>query len=299
VRFDWHEYKPQVTPEFADLNPGYDIFGLSAGNSGSRISPKLLATYDVSPTVQLFGQWSMAYRAPTVNELYLNFTNATTGYAQLGNPDLKPETGHGFEAGVNAGTDDFGGRVTVFHNRYNDFITMSPMVPDPAYPALRFGVAKFINLDEVHMTGIELKGHKRFDNGFRLHGGLAYTYAEDVVAGTQLREIAPFKAIAGIGYEQEHWGLDLTGVFSGGVKDDGDANTFDAPSYAVANVTGWWEPAQVKGLRIQAGVYNVFDTTYFDAVANRDLNPNAATSQPRDFYSEPGRSFKISLTQKF
>lgn len=299
LRFDWHDYRPKANPEFANQNPGFPIFGLPDNHSDSRFSPKLLATYDVTPNFQVFGQWSAAYRAPTVNELYLNFTNVTTGYAQMGNPDLKPETGHGFEAGVNAGDESFGARMTVFHNRYRNFITTTPLTPDPAYPNLRFGVGKFINLDEVHTTGVELKAHKLFDNGIRLHGGLAYTYGRDVAAGTRLREVAPIKAIAGIGYDQQHWGVDLTGIFAGGVRDDGDPNTFDAPSYAIANITGWWEPEQVKGMRIQAGVYNVFDTTYFDAVGTRDLNLNAASSQPRDFYSEPGRSFKISLTQKF
>ena len=299
IRLDWHSYTPKATPEYTNLNPGNGVFGLPPEHSDARVSPKLLATYDLNPEVQFFAQWAAAYRAPTVNELYLNFTNPTTGYAQIGNVDLKPETGHGFEVGADLGTQDFGGRITVFHNRYRNFIDTTPLTPDPNYPSLPFGIGRYINIDEVHISGVEARAHKVFENGFRIHGGLAYAYGRDVTAGTSLRSVAPLKAIAGIGYDRETWGVDLTGIYAAGMRDDGDPNTFDAPSYAVANLTAWWEPEQVKGLRLQAGVYNLFDETYYDALGVRSVNLNAAASQPMEFYSEPGRSFKFSLTQRF
>ena len=298
LRFDWHNYEPKPSPEFSQ-NPGSGVFALPGKRSGSRVSPKLLATYQVNPSVELFAQWSAAYRAPTVNELYLNFTNPLTGYAQIGNPDLKPEIGHGIEVGANLGTDGFGGRVTVFHNRYRNFIVAGDLTPDPAYPMLPFGIGRFENIDRVHISGIEIKAHKLFDNGLRLHGALSYVYGKDVTNNQLVPTVAPFKAIAGIGYEQEHWGVDLTGIFVGRYRGDNDAATFDAPAYAIANLTGWWQPEQVKGMRIQAGVYNLFDKTHYDALAVRNINPLSASNQPIEFYSQPGRTFKVSLTHKF
>lgn len=55
----------------------------------------------------------------------------------------------------------------------------------------------------------------------------------------------------------------------------------------------------MPGLRVQAGVYNIFDQEYFNALAVRDVNLISTASQPRDWYSEPGRTFKISLTKTF
>lgn len=299
LRFDWHEYSPKANPEYTDTNVGHDYFGLPDKHSDSRFSPKLLATYDVTPQAQIFAQWSAAYRAPTVNELYLNFTNPTTGYAQIGNADLKPETGHGIEVGANVGTEYFGGRVALFHNRYSNFIDTTPLTPDPNYPDLRIGIGQYINIDKVEISGVELSAHKLFDNGIRLHGGLTYAYGRNVVEDIALRSVAPLKAIAGIGYERENWGVDLTGIFVAKMKNDGDDATFDAPGYSIANLTAWWEPEQVEGMRIQAGVYNVFDSTYYNALGVRDVNLGSASSQPQEFYSEPGRSFKLSLTQRF
>lgn len=302
VRFDWHEYTPQESPGY-DQNSGSGLIPMPPSNSGARVTPKLLATFEARPDLELFAQWSAAYRAPTVNELYMNFTNPVTGYAQLGNPDLKAETGHGVEVGANFGDANFGGRIAAFHNRYRNFIIAGDLAPDPDFPMLPFGVGRFKNLDEVTLSGVELRAHKLFDNGIRLHGGLAYTYGEDG-DGNMVPTVAPFKGIAGIGYETESWGADLTGVFVGDYRDDfADParvdTTFDAPGYAIANVSAWWEPEQVKGMRIQAGVKNLFDETYYDAMAVRNVNLSATSSQPQEFYSSAGRTFTFSLTQKF
>lgn len=46
--------------------------------------------------------------------------------------------------------------------------------------------------------------------------------------------------------------------------------------------------------KLNAGVYNIFDKTYWNAV-----NTQSTFTQPAEYYSEPGRTFKISLTQRF
>lgn len=295
VRFDWYDYDPQSTGSFSGTLP--------SGQDGARFSPKLLATYDLSPELQLFAQWSMSYRAPTVDELYTRFNGGF--YTVAGNPDLKPEIGNGFEVGANYEDAALSGKLTLFHNRYKNFID--------AYDASGGGTLyTWRNRAKVEISGVELKGRQDYANGFFLHGSLAYAYGKDESTGEFLRSVAPFKAIVGVGYDQDQWGLDFSTIVSARMRQDGPASTltsaltgtystFDAPGYGIFNLTGWWEPEQVKGLRIQAGVYNIFDKSYYNAVALRDLSTGTPSSsnQPVAFYSEPGRTFKISLTQKF
>lgn len=300
IRFDWYSYEPKLTDAYM-ANPGYAVTGLPDGSEGNRFSPKLLATYELTPAVELFAQWSMSYRAPTVNELYLDFANPASGYAVLGNADLKPETANGFEIGANFDTGDFTGRVAAFHNRYRNFIDIQTTYGNPSYPAF---VQSNVNIDKVQISGVEFNAQKEFDNGLVLHGALAYAYGEDMETGDYVRSVAPFKGVVGVGYQQETWGTDLSLIASAGMRDDNKANTFDAPGYGIVDLTAWWEPEQVKGLRIQAGVYNLFDKKYWNAVANKDVNPNTVPSnsntvQSLDYYSEAGRTFKISLIQKF
>lgn len=302
LRFDWHRYEPKLSDAF-QANTGFNRFGLAGGNDGARLSPKLLLEYQASERLGLFAQWSMAYRAPTVTELYSNFTNIMGGYSVLGNPDLKAETGHGFEIGASYESADLNGRVTLFHNRYRNFISPVEVYTD-AFPAGYFPeylINTWENLDRVAISGIEIKARKDFDNGLYVHGSLAYAYGKDTGNDAVLRTVAPFKSILGIGYARETWGAELTGVLVGKMRDDNDPTTFDAPSYAIANLEAWWEPEQVEGLRLQAGVYNIFDKTYYNALKVRNIDPGTAfsTNQPLSFYSEPGRTFKVSLTHKF
>ncbi len=81
---------------------------------------------------------------------------------------------------------------------------------------------------------------------------------------------------------------------SSAMPDDRVATTFDAPGYGIVDFTGWWTPEEVSGLRVQAGVYNIFDRKYFDAV-----NVPLARPQARDYYSEPGRTVKATMKYQF
>ncbi len=305
ARFDWYDFSPKASSDYLH-NSGYGVIGLPPGQNGTRISPKLLATYDVNEQVQVYAQWAMAFRAPTADELYLNFINTGQGYAFIGNPNIKPETGHGFEIGANLGDEDFGGRVSAFHNLYNNFIDTR------VFTSGGLQTTQAYNRSHVVISGFEVKGNKRFENGINLHGALAYAYGKDTSTEEYIRTIAPLKAVLGVGYEQESWGFDVTTILSANMRKDapvsngmgGFYNSFDAPGYGVTDLTAWWEPEQVSGLRIQAGVYNIFDKKYWNAVALSGQDASTAPSnsnslQPMSYFSEPGRSFKISLTKKF
>lgn len=300
LRFDWVRYEPQMTDGFA-RNASRP--SLPASFEDTAVSPKLRLTYDAAPDIQLFGQWAMGFRAPTAGELYSRF-GASGTYLRLGNPDLESETSNGFEIGANLGDESFGGSINLFYNRYENFIDSRSLTAGEA-AAMGYnlndyrqgGVQQFRNISKAEIYGVEVSGHRAFDNGLRVGLGLSALSGKDLDNDTFLRSVAPAKAVVSFGYDTEIWGVgvDLIGV-SASRHDDGKAGTyFRTPGYGLVDLTAWWEPEQVKGLRINAGIYNVFDKTYYDYSSVRS---NAAT-QAREFYSEPGRSFKVSLTQRF
>ena len=294
VRFDWFSYDPSTGGGFTS-NPALAKFGTLSDRSEQNVSPKVLATYELTPDVQLYTQLSTAFRAPTVDELYSRFYNAGGNYAQLGNPDLKPETGYGVEIGTNFDTGDFSGRLAAFHNRYHNFIETVTTI-NASTGIMEFN---YTNVSSVTISGVEASANKTFNNGINLHAALAYAYGRNEDTGKYLRSVAPFKAIVGGGWSNETFGVDLSSTLSASMPDDDVATTFDAPGYGVVDLTGWWTPEQVQGLRVQAGVYNIFDQEYFNALGVRDVNLTSTSSQPREWYSEPGRTFKISLTKIF
>ncbi len=288
LRFDWYDYSPKNTAAFRD-SANYD--GLPAGQSDSRFSPKLRASYQPQDNVELYAQWTMAFRAPNVSELYVNY-GVPGGYVFYGNPDLKPETSNGIEIGTNLGDDDFGGHVGAFYNKYKNFIdSVSSDDPTGTYP---LGINEYFNRANVRMFGVEVNAHKKFDNGIHVKGSLAYVNGKDSDTGEWIDSVAPAKAAFTVGYATEVWGTDLTFITATSEpKKEGDS--FRTPGYGIFDLTGWWEPEQVKGLTLRAGVYNIFNKTYYDSlnVASTSL------SQPSAYYSEPGRTFKLTLTQRF
>ncbi|MBX4866619.1 TonB-dependent hemoglobin/transferrin/lactoferrin family receptor [Rhizobium bangladeshense] len=300
-RFDWFNYDPSTGGGFAN-NTGLTRFGDLRERTEAAMSPKILATYDLTPDVELYMQLAVGFRAPTVDELYSRFYNPTGRYAQLGNPDLEPEIGRGIEIGTNFDTGDFTGRVAAFHTRYQNFIETVTSVD-----ATGFTEFNYTNVAAATISGIEASAAKTFDNGINLHASLAYAYGRNEETTQRLRSVAPFKAIIGGGWSNETFGFDLSSTLSAGMLTDHlntvgttPDTTFDAPGYAIVDLTGWWTPEQLPGLRVQAGVYNIFDQEHYNALAVRDVNLNSATaSQPREWYSEPGRTYKVSLTKTF
>ncbi|TPP11696.1 TonB-dependent hemoglobin/transferrin/lactoferrin family receptor [Rhizobium glycinendophyticum] len=280
LRFDWYKEDPQSTDTFEGDMP--------EGQSGTRFSPKLRAAWQVKPDIELYAQFVTAFKAPNAYQLYVDYDNAPL-YRSIGNPDLKPETSWGFDVGANLGEDDFGGRVSAFSTRYNNFIDTSDIIATSGYA---LGTYQFINRDNVRISGVELEAHKTFANGFNLHGSLAYARGTDLDSDELLASVPPLKAIVGFGYEQEAWGTDVSLVAASAVPDDSAALT-KPDGYGVVNLTGWWEPEQFKGLRVQAGVYNLFDKKYFDALEVKNV------SNASDIYSEAGRYFKVAISQKF
>ncbi|PZM13838.1 TonB-dependent hemoglobin/transferrin/lactoferrin family receptor [Rhizobium tubonense] len=287
IRFDWYDYSPQSTDAYT-RSANYS--SMPAGQSDSRFSPKLRAAFQPQDDVEIYAQWAMAFRAPNVTELYENY-GVPGGYVSYGNPDLKPETSNGIEIGTNLGDKDFGGHIGVFYNRYKNFIdSVNYADPTGTYP---LGITEYFNRASVRIYGIEANIHKTFDNGIHINGAFAYSNGKDTETGEFISSDVPAKAAFGIGYATETWGTDLAFITATSEpKRSGDK--LSTPGYGIVDLTAWAAPEQVKGMTLRAGVYNVFDKTYYNAT-----NTNGTLTQPYSYYSEPGRTFKVSLTQTF
>lgn len=302
VRFDWVDLDPQMTAAFAS---NYNKPPLPDSFSDTAISPKLRAEYEVNESLGLYAQWAMGFRAPTAGELYSVFGGSGT-YLRLGNPDLESETSNGFDIGANIGDDDLGGRINLFYNRYKNFIDIKSLNTAEA-AALGYnlnnyrqgGITRGVNLDKARIFGAEVSAHKRFDNGITVRGALAYADGKDLGTGAFLQSVMPLKAVLGLDYDAGIWGASIDWIGARGGKgndilSNGSRQYFATPGYGIVDLAAWWEPEQVKGLKINAGIFNVFDKTYYDYPTAR-MSGNQANA----YYSEPGRTFKISLTQKF
>ena len=310
LRYDHYEQKPQSTESYANnRNAG----ALPSTNSGGRFSPKLLTTWKAADELSLYAQYAYGFKAPSPTQLYTNYGGPGT-YLRVGNPYLKPETSKGWELGAKLGSDALGGALSFFDNRYQNFIDSN--VPlDAGSPQWQagwagqypLGVTGNVNRAKVRIYGAEASAHWKFSPGWRTWGSLAWAVGKDEGTGQYLNSVAPLKAVLGVGYGRDVWGVDamLTTALRRNKVEYPDASAttpnrdFQAPGYGVVvDLMGYWRPTQVKGLQVQAGVFNLFDKKYWEAI---NVPTAGATALPRpvDWYTEPGRSLRVSLTYQY
>lgn len=294
LRFDSYRRSPQDTPTYA-ANAAYE--GLPGRSKDTRLSPKVLAEFDAAPGLTVYGQWSQAFRAPSATELYLTY-GGTGSYVSIGNPDLKPETSNGYELGLKFGDAERGARVTVYDNRYRNFIdtittTAAAAGLSGSYP---FGVFKYVNRAHVRIYGAEASAQWALDPNWRVWGSVAYAHGKDTDEDSYLNSIPPLRGILGVGYKQERFGADLSGTVAAARNkvETGSSDLNRTGSYGIVDFTAWVKPGLFEGLRLQGGVYNLLDKTYYNAL---DI-PDSSTVQQL-YYSQPGRTWKASMILSF
>ena len=211
LRYDHYEQKPQSTESYANnRNAG----ALPSTNSGGRFSPKLLTTWKAADELSLYAQYAYGFKAPSPTQLYTNYGGPGT-YLRVGNPYLKPETSKGWELGAKLGSDALGGALSFFDNRYQNFIDSN--VPlDAGSPQWQagwagqypLGVTGNVNRAKVRIYGAEASAHWKFSPGWRTWGSLAWAVGKDEGTGQYLNSVAPLKAVLGVGYGRDVWGVD-------------------------------------------------------------------------------------------
>jgi hemoglobin/transferrin/lactoferrin receptor protein len=128
---------------------------------------------------------------------------------------------------------------------------------------------------------------------------------EDMDEDVGLNTIPAAKVVLAVGYETDFWGVESVFTAAAARDFDGtppadpsrgsDLETFasETNDYQLVDFTAWWSPREVEGLTIRAGVFNIFDEEYYEDAL--DL----ASTTNKQYYTQPGRNFRVSATYKF
>jgi outer membrane receptor for ferrienterochelin and colicins len=262
------------------LNAGvrYDYFD----SFGDTTNPRAALIYAASERTTIKALYGSAFRAPNVYELYFHDGGGT----QKPSPNLNPETIDTFEVIIERYFDNqLLGSIGGFYNSIENLIQQTEDLDD----ACDFGSCLiFTNLDEVTAKGLEIELNREWAQGYI--GRISYSYQETEVESTgrpmtnSPRHLAKVNATLPI-YGDKIF-LTVEGQYTGKRK---TLMSTDTDDFFVANLTLFSE-GLIKGLRVSASVYNLFDEKYFDPGAGEHL---------MNEIEQDGRTIRFRATYQF
>ncbi|MBY9067211.1 TonB-dependent hemoglobin/transferrin/lactoferrin family receptor [Hyphomonas sp. WL0036] len=288
--------------------------------SDDQISPRLGATYAPVEWLRLYASYAEGFRAPSVNELYLDGVHFSVPHPTLFNPglgqfvfvsnnfvpnaDLKPESSETVELGfgldfadVLTSNDRFQSKVSYFESDVTDLINLSvdfsydpTCFTGPSFFPCTAGTTNSANIAGASLEGWEAEAS--YDAPLWYARAAFSTIAgTDTATGEDLGTLTPDRLSLDAGLKLDPWNtrlgtrLQIADEFerralSGGVLTVAERRA----GYVVVDLYASWRPEFAPNLRIDAGVDNVLDHDYDRVFAG---------------VSEPGRNFKIALSWQF
>ncbi|MCF4966549.1 TonB-dependent receptor plug domain-containing protein [Nostoc sp. CMAA1605] len=206
---------------------------------GNYLNPSVGMRYAMSPNLALRGSWAGGQRNPGLDQLYLY----DTVHGWLSNPDLEPETGSSWTAGVDVNfSEDLSGQFTYFGSSLDN----------------RLGIiqGQWQNIGLVDTNGFEAALRWRMTKNWSTFFNYTYTDAQiktGTERGLQLGLIPYSNLQAGIGYQKNGWQANLYANYNSGSRrslfnNPGDKNTDFSPSYVNFDLSGRIPLTQGLGL---------------------------------------------------
>ncbi len=261
----------------------------------SAWTPKLGMRWTAGEHNTFFAQYARGFRAPPFGDVNIGLSLALLNYEVRPNPDLRPETSHGLEAGWRWRGDGLRASVSLYRNRYRDLIdSRANLGTDPVSGALVF---QSVNRSRARIEGIEAEATwtpaAAIDWEFR--AAASWARGRDLARDAPLNSVAPGKLVLGASWApaDSDWGIEAvaTGVAGQSALDESAGPLFHAPGHALFDLYAWWQP--LPSLRLNLAVQNATDRRYWDWNTVRGVS---ATANDIDFHTRPGRSVNLSLS---
>ena len=245
----------------------------SAGNRGpladrddTVVSPRGAALYRVNDRLSVWGDVGWGFRAPTLNELYRQFSVGLV--RTLANENLGPERLFGGEAGVRIETT----RNSSIRSTWYDNGVKNPV----SNVTIGTNLQQRQNLGRTRIRGWQNDIEYRINASLRLTGGYLFNDAKvtefeanPALVGLYLPQVPKHRGTVGVSYTNPRWvTVAATGMFFGRQYDD-DLNQRTKPGETEPGLPPYgvmdFSVSRDFGRNLQAffGVQNTFDQEYY------------------------------------
>jgi len=227
-----------------------------AKSSGS-FNPRASASYRIGESgVIIRGAAYHGFRAPTLNELYRNFSAGNTQTRP--NEALEPERLTGGDVGVMMTHGRLSARLTGFWNVLDEAITSITLSSTP-----QLIIKQRANADTVHASGLEVEASMRFSAALAAtfaSGFLSSTFQGDTsLNGNKVPQVPEYNVGLGVRYTPRAWSTSAQLRITGPQFED-DQNVYTLRRAAVLDVFGGRTLA--RGVTAFVAVENLLDATY-------------------------------------
>jgi vitamin B12 transporter len=196
---------------------------------GNYLNPSAGFRYAFNPNIAVRGSWAGGQRNPGLDQLY----TYDTVHGWLPNPNLKPETGSSWTAGVDVNlSQNLAGQFTYFGSSLDNSLSVVQ--------------GQWQNIGLVDTNGFEAALRWKVASNWSTFINYTYTDAQvktGASKGLQLGLIPYSLVQAGIGYEKDGWQASLYTTYNSGSRrslftNPGDKTTDFVPSYFNLDLSG-------------------------------------------------------------
>lgn len=239
---------------------------------GSYLNPSVGLRWAATPAIAMRGSWVSVQRNPGLDQLYVY----DTVHNWLPNPDLEPEKGSSWTAGIDvAFSENLTGQFTYFGSSLED----------------RLGIqaGRWANIGLVNTNGVEAA--LRWQIAPEWSTFLNYTYTDALIEtgsekGLQLSMVPYSVGQLGIGYQSQGWQVNLIASYNSGSR----RAFFNTPNESTTDFTSSWLNLDLNA-RIPI-TRNIGLLVYLENLADR-------TYEKANRIYQPGLTFRIGLQSNF
>lgn len=228
--------------------------------------------------------YTHAYRAPALEELYNNGPHDGTLSFEIGNPNLRPEKNNGIDLSLRQQNKRVRAEANFYYYALKNFVFLAPTGADD--PGSGLPIAEYLQGDSRFM-GTELNLDYTAHKYLNILTGLDYVNAE-LKDGRALPRIAPLRARLGLDAHYKNLSVRPEFVV---VADQDRVFTSETPTagYGVFNIAGTYViPSKHFAHVLSVNAYNLTNRLYYNHISFiKDISP------------EIGRGVRVSYTVRF